>query len=72
MAHPHTIQGELRLPGAFLQGQPMEVIERQLQTCGLLPARVETLRWRMDHEHPGGYILMFTLAVSACQEQPPA
>lgn len=72
MTQPLTIQGELRLPQAFMQGRIMDAIEQDLQGYGLLPPRARERRWRLDHEHPGGYVLMFTLAVSACEEQPPA
>ena len=55
-----TIQGELRLPAAFLHGQAMDAIEHQLCAAGLLPAQAQLRRWRMDPEAPGGYVLAFT------------
>lgn len=55
-----TIQAELRLPAAFMHDKHMEEIECHLQDAGLLPAQARERRWRMDAEHPGGYVLTFT------------
>lgn len=63
MPTPVTITGELRLPAAFMQERSMEEIEQQLCDAGVLPAQAQERRWRMDHDYPGGYILMFTLVV---------
>ena len=58
-----TLQGELRLPAAFLQGRDMEAIEHQLRDWGLLPSTARERRWRMDPEAPGGYVLAFTVTL---------
>ena len=70
MAYPVTIQGELRLPGAFLHGQDMDAIEHLLQDYGLLPAQVRERRWRMDPETPGGYVLAFSYALPLGEKAP--
>ena len=58
-----TIEAELRLPGALLQGRDMDAIEHQLQAYRVLPAEAEQRRWRMDPDAPGGYILTYVLVV---------
>jgi hypothetical protein len=63
------IQGELRLPAAFLQGQEMDVIERRLYKYGMLPVQARARRWRMDAENSGGYILQYTLELYALTEE---
>ena len=63
MTQPITLQGELRLPSAFLQMRDVEVIERQLQSYGLLPVQAEERRWRMDPDAPGGYLLQYTFVL---------
>lgn len=65
MAVPLTIQGELRLPGTFLQGRDMDVIEGQLYAYGLLPVQAEQRRWRMDPDVPGGYIMTYVCVLPA-------
>jgi hypothetical protein len=68
MTPPVTIQGELRLPAAFLQGQDMDAIELRLLGYGLLPKGARERRWRMDAENPGGYVLLFTFALVPIEE----
>jgi hypothetical protein len=63
MTPPVTLQGELRLPSAFLQRGDMEEIERQLQSYGLLPVQAKDRRWRMDPDAPGGYLLQYTFVL---------
>ena len=63
MSQPVTIQGELRLPAALLQGLAMDAIEHQLCDAGLLPLQAQQRRWRMDLEAPGGYVLAFTVVL---------
>ena len=70
MPLPITIQAELRLPAALLQGRDMDAIEQHLQSAGLLPAQAQRRRWRMDAEHPGGYVLMFEMTL-VCEETVP-
>lgn len=70
MASPITIQGELRLPQAFMHDKHMHEIERSLQGYGLLPMHAQERRWRLDHEHPGGYVLTFTCALVPLPEEP--
>lgn len=55
------IHGELRLPATFLQGRAMPEVESQLQAAGLLPREAQHLRWRMDLEAPGGYLLSYSV-----------
>lgn len=59
-----TIQSELRLPAAFMHDKHLPEIEGQLEDYGLMPLEAQNRRWRMDHEHPGGYVLTFTFALA--------
>ena len=57
-----TLQVEVRLPAALLQGRAMDAVEQELRDWGLLPRQAQERRWRMDPEAPGGYVLAFTVA----------
>lgn len=61
---PLTIQGELRLPAAFMHDKHLDAIEHQLQAAHLLPVAVQERRWRLDPERPGGYIFTFTVVLA--------
>ena len=61
---PVTIQAELRLPAVLLQGRDMDAIEQRLQAAGLLPMQAQQRRWRMDAEHPGGYVLTYEVTLT--------
>lgn len=63
MTPPITIQAELRIPQAFMQGDLMEDIERRLHGYGLLPVQAHDLRWRMDPESPGGYVFQYSFTL---------
>lgn len=71
MTVPLTVQGELRLPAAVLQGQPPSEVERRLQGYGLVPAQASERRWRIDTDTPGGYVLTYTYVLSPAPEPEP-
>jgi hypothetical protein len=66
--HPLSmIAVELHIPAALVA---MDTIEKVLRANGLIPDHAEQLRWRLDTDTPGGYVLMYLCALR--QEAPDA
>jgi hypothetical protein len=51
---------ELHIPAALVA---MDTIEKLLRANGFIPEHAEQLRWRLDTDTPGGYILTYVCEV---------
>jgi hypothetical protein len=55
-----TITVELHIPAALVA---MDIIEKVLRANGFIPEHAEQLRWRLDTDTPGGYVLSYVCEV---------